>query len=596
MLNNQFEITSKKRVQTLYRVSTKKQVISDDLPLQKNACRNFIENKGWKLIKEYTELGISGYKISAASRDQLQLLIQDAENGLFDILLVFMFDRLGRKGDESPQILQRFIDLGIEVWSVNEGQQRIDQHVDKLNNYIRFWQAEGESLKTSQRVMESHVQMVKQGIYRGGSAPYGYELIASDVYNRKNINLRKMIQNPAEAQVVKDIYRLAYEEGYGGARISTWLNEHNIPSRKGNGWRAAIVNKILRNPIYKGYLTFNKTSATNDKHLMNPTDQWVLSEHQNPEWTIIDEDLWNELQEMRRAKNPKLNKMLSENIDIEVKYAFDKGITKSPLLFVSMIKCGHCGHPLTTTYQQKKYIAKSGKITLTKKALYRCSGKTQSVAKCYGQTIYNKKRLESAILREVFEYIRQLKHINLDQEIINLNGEHFDRDLNALNENQELLLKSNIELDTLTSEITKSLTGNSPFEPEVLADLISKKKGEVSRYKIEVDRLKKILDEKEIETSDLIELQSSIPAWREVYEAATIDKQKMMLSKIIDIIRVFKGHVEIDINFSIHEFIKSSSKLGSCNRLQWESTRLAVWVSRVRVPLSPPIKKTPCND
>lgn len=71
MINNQFEITSQKRVQTLYRVSTKKQVISDDLPLQKNACRNFIENKGWKLIKEYTELGITGYKKSAASRDQL---------------------------------------------------------------------------------------------------------------------------------------------------------------------------------------------------------------------------------------------------------------------------------------------------------------------------------------------------------------------------------------------------------------------------------------------------------------------------------------------------------------------------------------------
>ncbi len=589
MINNQFEIISQKRVQTLYRVSTKKQVISDDLPLQKTACRNFIENKGWKLIKEYTELGISGYKKSAASRDQLQLLIQDAENGLFDVLLVFMFDRLGRKGDESPQILQRFIDLGIEVWSVNEGQQKIDQHVDKLNNYIRFWQAEGESLKTSQRVMESHVQMVKQGIYRGGAAPYGYELIASDIYNRKNINLRKMIQNPAETQVVKDMYRLAYEEGYGGVRISFWLNEHKVPSRKGNGWRAAVVNKILRNPIYKGYLTFNKTSSTNDKHLMNPFDQWVFSESQNPDWTIIDEVLWNELQEMRSAKNPKFNKTLSENIDIEVKYAFDKGITKSPLLFVSMIKCGHCGHPLTTTYQQKKYTAKSGKVTLTKKALYRCSGKTQSVAKCNGQTIYNKKRLESAILREVFNYISQLRHMNLDEEIIKLNGEHFDRDLNALNGHQELLMKSNIELNALTSEITKSLTGNSPFEPEILADLISKKKNEVSRYKTEVDRIEKILGQKEIEASDLIELQTSIPIWREVFEAASIDKQKMMLTKIIDLIRVFKDHVEIDIDFSIQEFIKSSSKLGSCNRLQWESTRLAVWVLWVRAPSSPPI-------
>lgn len=109
-------------------------------------------------------------------------------------------------------------------------------------------------------------------------------------------------------------------------------------------------------------MTLTKTSTTNDKHLMNPTDLWVLSEHQNLEWTIIDEDLWNELQEMRRAKNPKLNKALSENIDIEVKYAFDKGITKSPLLFVSMIKSGRCGHPLTTTYQQKNTSPKLSRL------------------------------------------------------------------------------------------------------------------------------------------------------------------------------------------------------------------------------------------
>ena len=34
---------------------------------------------------------------------------------------------------------------------MNEGQQRFDTHVDKLMNYIRYWQASGESLKTSVR-------------------------------------------------------------------------------------------------------------------------------------------------------------------------------------------------------------------------------------------------------------------------------------------------------------------------------------------------------------------------------------------------------------------------------------------------------------
>ena len=71
--------------------------------------------------------------------------------GKFDILLVFMFDRLGRRDDETPFIVEWFTKQGIEVWSVNEGQQRFDTHVDKLMNYIRYWQASGESLKTSVR-------------------------------------------------------------------------------------------------------------------------------------------------------------------------------------------------------------------------------------------------------------------------------------------------------------------------------------------------------------------------------------------------------------------------------------------------------------
>jgi len=110
-----------------------------------------------------------------------------------------------------------------------------------------------------------------------------------------------MIQNPLEAQAVKNIYRLAYEEGYGGTRIALSLNEQNIDSKNGSGWRVTVVNRILRNPFYKGYLTFNKTSGTNDSHYVNSMDKWIVSENQNPEWTIIDEDIWNDVQVKNRA-------------------------------------------------------------------------------------------------------------------------------------------------------------------------------------------------------------------------------------------------------------------------------------------------------
>ena len=125
------EIEMKKRVYTLYRVSTKGQVEKDDIPMQKEDCHEFAERQGWEIVKEFSEKGVSGFKKSAKDRDQLQLLQQAAAAGEFDVLLVFMFDRLGRRDDETPFIVEWFTKQGVEVWSVNEGQQRFDSHVDK---------------------------------------------------------------------------------------------------------------------------------------------------------------------------------------------------------------------------------------------------------------------------------------------------------------------------------------------------------------------------------------------------------------------------------------------------------------------------------
>lgn len=61
-----------------------------------------------------------------------------------------MFDRLSRREDETPFVVEWFVQQGIEVWSTKEGQQKFDNRVDKLLNYIRYWQA-GESEKTSMR-------------------------------------------------------------------------------------------------------------------------------------------------------------------------------------------------------------------------------------------------------------------------------------------------------------------------------------------------------------------------------------------------------------------------------------------------------------
>jgi len=84
-----------KRAYCLYRVSTKNQVDvqKDDIPMQKIACHEFAKVHGWIIEKEFSEKGVSGFKVSADERDAIQNLKTAALNKEFDILRYFMDHR-----------------------------------------------------------------------------------------------------------------------------------------------------------------------------------------------------------------------------------------------------------------------------------------------------------------------------------------------------------------------------------------------------------------------------------------------------------------------------------------------------------------------
>lgn len=84
-----------KKVRCLYRVSTLKQLDENDIPMQRIECKKFIDMMpDWEFDKEYIEKGVSGYHNKLEDRDVLQEIRADALKKEFDVLLVFMFDRL----------------------------------------------------------------------------------------------------------------------------------------------------------------------------------------------------------------------------------------------------------------------------------------------------------------------------------------------------------------------------------------------------------------------------------------------------------------------------------------------------------------------
>ena len=153
----------KKRVGCLYRVSTLKQAEKNDIQMQKIACKEFISaKKDWVLTKEYLELGVSGYKLSEAKRDVLQDMKRDVINKEIDILLVFMFDRIGRREEETPFVVEWLVQQNIEVWSVKEGQRKIENRADKLINYLKNCYKSKRSTRTNGRKGNSYLWWKKK--------------------------------------------------------------------------------------------------------------------------------------------------------------------------------------------------------------------------------------------------------------------------------------------------------------------------------------------------------------------------------------------------------------------------------------------------
>lgn len=97
---------------------------------------------GWTIVHEEQKEGVSGHKVRAENRDKLQIIKELALKKQFDILLVFMFDRIA---DETPFVVEWFVKNKIQIWSTQEGEQKYENHIDKMMNYIHFWQADGES-------------------------------------------------------------------------------------------------------------------------------------------------------------------------------------------------------------------------------------------------------------------------------------------------------------------------------------------------------------------------------------------------------------------------------------------------------------------
>ena len=517
------------RVCCLYRVSTTKQVDRDemnqaDIPVQRKACREFAAKMGWEIVLEEQEAGVSGFKVSADNRDKLQQVKQYAEQGRFDILLVFMFDRLGRRSDETPFVVEWFVKKGIRVWSVNEGEQRFESHTDRLTNYIRYWQADGESQKTSIRTKTALGQMVQEGRFRGGLAPYGYKLVPSGILNKRKHEVYKLEIDEDEAKVIRMMFNLCVGSGYGRCKIANLISGQDIKTRNGSNWHEATVGHILHNIAYTGVLRSGESQSE------------IF-----PELQIIDPDTFELAQRLmaERVNEANEKRTMPRN-------------TSGQSLLSGNIFCGHCGGRLTLTTNGTVRKHADGTEIARKRIRYVCYNKTRHRAECDGQTGYTMHILDgmaAEVLRQIFDKMKAVS----EEEIVARTQQNMTVDIRAeLSDAKREFVKATQDYENVKAKLMAVIRGESSLPESVLSDMAEDAKKKMMKASEKVSALNAEVRQSDERSEEIRKSYQRVLSWSEMFDNSDMAVKKMVAGYLIKRIEVYSGyrlHIEFKINF-----------------------------------------------
>ena len=517
-----------KRVFTLYRVSTKKQVdqVKDDIPMQRIGCREFAKRQEWEIVRELEEKGVSGFKVSANDRDAIQDLKEAAEKNEFDVLLVYMFDRIGRIDDETPSVVEWFCKHGIEVWSVQEGEQRFDNHVDKLTNYIRFWQAAGESEKTSIRIRTRIQQLRLEGAYTGGQIPYGYCLEHKGRLNKKGQPIPDFAIEPHEAEIVREVFRKTICEGYGSHRMAQYLNRKGLCTHNGSPFQSIAIIRMLHQKFYYGYIGDETSDALQKLKIID------LEEFEQAQY-ILDQRAEKDADKRRIALRTQGEAMLSGNVF-----------------------CAHCGGRLTTIRYKDRYTRKNGTEYFVDQAKYACYHKSRKLCECDGQTTYLAERVDEIVSQVIWRLFAGMKGAP-QQERLETSLKHQIASNRAQQKKMNHdLEKSRNQLYRLQEEIGGALSGQSIYSPEDISKAITAAKERISSleqqlYGLEDDAFR------QRRTMQMITLSSynQFKSWAEEFDQASLEQKKMIACQLFKKIEVGRGYnVTFELNMTYQQF------------------------------------------
>ena len=397
-------------------------------------------------------------------------------------------------------------------------------------NYIRFWQAAGESEKTSMRTRDRIRQIVSSGHYAGGFVPYGYRAVNKGRVNKRDQPVKDLEIDPEEAAWVREVFEKVANEGASGYAMARMLNERGLRTRQGAKFQSVNIRRLIRHEGYTGYII---TKAAKSEYM--------------PQLQIVDDDLFAKANERMdsRCKNAADNKNAAKKSD-------------NPCLLAGIVVCAHCGAKMSAFLHKDRYKLADGTIKENVQAKYNCYQRGQHLRPCDGQSLYLAERVDGIVLDLVDQMFQQIKQEPYDRSI-EQRIRHQDAEMNRKKQAAEKKIQAaQHKQQRYEEEIVRCLDGQSAFSEATLARLIQQAEAEVQQAKNEYTALLKD-NSSRATVQQIRKYYDEFLGWANEFDLASLPRKRTILAQLLERVELGRGYrVRIVVRGSYRQFLADS--------------------------------------
>ncbi len=338
------------------RVSSERQKTEHTILSQVEALTEHARNEGYAVPEEWI-FQDEGYSGAMLLRPGLERLRDLASEGQIETLLIFSPDRLSRKYAYQVLLVEEFSRNGVAVVFLKSAKATTPE--EELMLQFQGMIAEYERAQIAERTRRGKKHRARAGSVNVLSgAPYGFRYVKKTETASASYEVIER-----EAEIVRNVFRLYLEDGLSINAIARWLNDQQIPTRRGiSRWERSTVWGMLRNPAYRGTACFGKTERAERQRITRPLRMKggfsprssCNRERPRSEWMEIGvPEIVSEVTFALAQERLEQNKRLSPRRTIE------------PTLLQGMLVCSECGHAFYRT---------STRTSKRKLYYYRCLG------------------------------------------------------------------------------------------------------------------------------------------------------------------------------------------------------------------------------